>query len=171
MAPVPGIQHVNVNIPAHQVGRKKVRQWGIAGSPVQPRDNTICPFSSDHRQKTDPQKQPLFITPLPESVFLMLSSAQRPHCFVVLTEEMKSEWNLNQSKRGQEMERHDKVRERKERQKEKWRARKKCGKYSEGVPTIFLDQQIKQQRWADNKGNGSEGQNRKYILLIFYFTL
>lgn len=80
---------------------------------MQPRDNNKCPFSSDHRQNTDPQKQPLFITPPPESVFLMLSSAQRPRCFVVLTEEIKSDWNLNRNKRGQEMERHDKVREEK----------------------------------------------------------
>lgn len=84
--------------------RKKVREEDLAGSPMQLKDNTKLPFSSDHRQKTDPQKWPLFITPPPESVFLMLSSAQRPPWFVVLTEEIKSDWNLNQTKRGHEME-------------------------------------------------------------------
>lgn len=41
--------------------------------------------------------------------------------------------------------------------------RKRDGKESEGVPVIFRDQKIRQQRWAENKGNGSEGQNRKYF--------
>lgn len=54
--------------------------------------------------------------------------------------------------------------EKKKRRKEKWRAReKRDGKESVGEPVIFRDQQIRQQRWADNKGNGSEGQNRKYF--------
>ena len=41
--------------------------------------------------------------------------------------------------------------------------RKRDGKESEGEPVIFRDQQIRQQRWTDNKGNGSEGQYRKYF--------
>lgn len=41
--------------------------------------------------------------------------------------------------------------------------RKRDGKESEGEPVIFRDQQRRQQRWADNKGNGSEGQSRKYF--------
>lgn len=45
--------------------------------------------------KTDPQKWPRYIAPPPESIFLTPLSAQRPHCFVVLTEEMSSDWNLN----------------------------------------------------------------------------
>lgn len=43
------------------------------------------------------------------------------------------------------------------------RKRKRHGKESEGEPVIFRDQQIRQQRWADNKGKGSEGQNRKHF--------
>lgn len=41
--------------------------------------------------KTDPWKWPLYITSPPESIFLTLLSAQRPYCFVVLTEEIKSD--------------------------------------------------------------------------------
>jgi len=40
---------------------------------------------------------------------------------------------------------------------------KRDGKESEGDPAIFRDQQVRQQRQAGNKGNGSEGQNSKYF--------
>lgn len=40
---------------------------------------------------------------------------------------------------------------------------KRDGKKSESDPVTFGDQQIRQQRWVNNKENGSEGQTRKHL--------